>query len=111
MKWYIYSTTSVCCGYDPNASAPPVEQFVTNTNQTVEVDTNVGYVPPTLKQLIANTSSANYSIEGYGTTSGATGGGVPLLLMGAVGVMAIAGVVMTQGTVKGGSAPQTGGTT
>ena len=111
MKWYVYSTTSVCCGYDPNALAPPVEQFITNTNQMVEVDTNVGYVPPTLKQLIANTSSANYSIENYGTTSGSkTGGGIPLLLMGAVGVVAIAGVAMSQGG-KGSSPAPSGGTT
>jgi hypothetical protein len=89
---FLESDTSVCCGYVPDPTLN-VEQFVTDENQTLEVAIPEGSEAPTLEEV---ETALN---EGSTTTS--TMGGVPILLVGAVGIIAIAGIAMTTSKKQG----------
>jgi len=79
---------SVECGYAP-ATEVTTETLVLPTGDVIQVDVPVGQEPPTVEEFLAGKTGKVPS----------TGGGVPLLLVGAVGVIGVA-MFVGQGGIK-----------
>ena len=92
IQWYVYSDTSVCCGYVPESTVV-VEQFAETSGEIVTV----------INEPVDDSSNQTQTPSTIQTSS--TGGGLSIPIMAAVGVIAIAGIVMTTQSKK------TGGTT
>jgi hypothetical protein len=91
-QWFLESDTSVCCGYAPDATIN-VEGFVTEEFESIDIVIPEGMEAPTLEEIETAIDAQN------GTTTST--GGVPIVLVGAVGIIAIAGIVMATSGKKG----------